>query len=97
MYGMTFLPYVTGNSRARNARQTSYQPRSFTAWSNSPRKGVSSYSIPFGGSGTTYDVCERTDRRWIGIEIESCDVIIERLEEDRLKTHECTDWIEGGA
>ncbi len=52
---------------------------------------------PFGGSGTTYDVCERTDRRWIGIEIESCDVIIERLEEDRLKTHECTDWIEGGA
>lgn len=51
---------------------------------------------PFGGSGTTYDVCERTDRRWIGAELESCDVIIERIEQDHLKPHECTDWIDGG-
>lgn len=35
---------------------------------------------PFGGSGTTYAVCERTKRRWIGIEIESPKAIIHRLE-----------------
>jgi site-specific DNA-methyltransferase (adenine-specific) len=51
---------------------------------------------PFGGSGTTYDVCERTRRHWIGIELESCDVIIERFEEDHLKPHDCTDFVEGG-
>jgi site-specific DNA-methyltransferase (adenine-specific) len=51
---------------------------------------------PFGGSGTTFDVCERTERHWIGIELESCDVIIERLEGGHLKPHECSDWVEGG-
>ena len=51
---------------------------------------------PFGGSGTTFDVCERIGRRWIGVELENCDVIIERLEDDQLKPHECTDWIDGG-
>lgn len=51
---------------------------------------------PFGGSGTTFDVCERTDRHWIGIELENCDVIIERLEEDHLSPHECTDFDEDG-
>jgi site-specific DNA-methyltransferase (adenine-specific) len=51
---------------------------------------------PFGGSGTTFDVCERTERRWIGVELENCDVIIERLEDDHLKPHGCSDWIEGG-
>lgn len=52
---------------------------------------------PFGGSGTTFDVCERTGRRWIGVEKENCDVILERLQGDHLKPHECTDWVEGGA
>lgn len=51
---------------------------------------------PFGGSGTTFDVCERTGRHWIGMELENCDVIIERLEDDDLKPHECTDWVRGG-
>ncbi len=49
---------------------------------------------PFGGSGTTFDVCERTGRRWIGIELESCDVIIERLEDDHLRPHESADHVE---
>jgi site-specific DNA-methyltransferase (adenine-specific) len=49
---------------------------------------------PFGGSGTTFDVCERTGRRWIGIELESCDAIIERLRNKNLKPHKCTDWID---
>jgi site-specific DNA-methyltransferase (adenine-specific) len=34
---------------------------------------------PFGGSGTTYAVCEQRHRRWIGIEIESPAAIIDRL------------------
>lgn len=49
---------------------------------------------PFGGSGTTYDVCEREGRRWIGIELESCEVIIERLENKTLQPHENGDHVE---
>jgi len=50
---------------------------------------------PFGGSGTTYDVCERLDRHWIGMEIESCDVIIERLQTEGLSPHKSADYVEG--
>jgi site-specific DNA-methyltransferase (adenine-specific) len=49
---------------------------------------------PFGGSGTTYDVCERAYRHWIGIELESCDVIIERMENESLHPHESQDYVE---
>ncbi len=49
---------------------------------------------PFGGSGTTYDVCERLNRHWIGVEIESCDVIIERLQTEDLSPHKCEDFVE---
>ncbi len=49
---------------------------------------------PFGGSGTTYDVCERLERHWIGIEIESCDVIIERLQTENLSPHKSEDYVE---
>jgi site-specific DNA-methyltransferase (adenine-specific) len=49
---------------------------------------------PFGGSGTTYDVCEREERNWIGIEIENTDVIIERLEDMTLHSHKITDHVE---
>jgi site-specific DNA-methyltransferase (adenine-specific) len=49
---------------------------------------------PFGGSGTTYDVCERLNRHWIGMEIESCDVIIERLQSKALHPHNSDDFVE---
>lgn len=49
---------------------------------------------PFGGSGTTYAVCERMSRQWIGIEIESADVIIERLQGDDLHYHATSDVLE---
>ena len=49
---------------------------------------------PFGGSGTTYDVCERLERHWIGIEIESCDVIIDRLEREDVQPHKSGDYVE---
>jgi site-specific DNA-methyltransferase (adenine-specific) len=50
---------------------------------------------PFGGSGTTYDVCERLNRHWIGIEIENCYDIIERLQTEDLHPHKSEDFIEG--
>lgn len=42
---------------------------------------------PFGGTGTTYVVCERFNRRWLGCEIsaEYCRLIAERLQ--RLDRH----------
>ena len=49
---------------------------------------------PFGGSGTTFAVCERKLRRWIGLEIEAADVIIERLENLELHHHKNDDCID---
>jgi len=49
---------------------------------------------PFGGSGTTYNVCERLERHWIGIELESCDVIVERLQNNELSPHKSRDYVE---
>ena len=50
---------------------------------------------PFGGSGTSYDVCERRKRYWIGIEKESCDIIIERLSSSLICPHDSEDYVEG--
>jgi len=49
---------------------------------------------PFGGSGTTYAVCEFLDRKWIGMDKESCDIIMERLSGDDLHRHPTTDYFE---
>lgn len=49
---------------------------------------------PFGGSGTTFDVCEHSDRYWIGIEMESCDVIVERLRSNNLSFHKSDDYVD---
>lgn len=49
---------------------------------------------PFGGSGTTYDVCERSNRYWIGVEKESCDAIVERLSTPLVCPHDNGDFIE---
>lgn len=49
---------------------------------------------PFGGSGTTYDVCERLGRHWIGMDLESCEVIMERLQAENLSPHKSDDFIE---
>jgi site-specific DNA-methyltransferase (adenine-specific) len=49
---------------------------------------------PFGGSGTTYDVCERLGRYWIGMELESCELIIERLQSENLCPHKSEDFVE---
>lgn len=49
---------------------------------------------PFGGSGTTFAVCERKNRHWLGIEIEATDVIAERLKSDDLHYHKNDDVID---
>jgi site-specific DNA-methyltransferase (adenine-specific) len=48
---------------------------------------------PFGGSGTTYSVCERRHRHWIGIEIESVEPIKERLI-GKIEHHRNNDFVE---
>lgn len=48
---------------------------------------------PFGGSGTTYAVCENRDRRWIGIEQESTEAIVDRLN-GHVDPHENNDYVE---
>jgi site-specific DNA-methyltransferase (adenine-specific) len=49
---------------------------------------------PFGGSGTTFSVCEDKRRRWIGIEIDFAAEIIERLEGGEIRSHSNDDFIE---
>ncbi|KXZ28306.1 site-specific DNA-methyltransferase [Leptospira kirschneri serovar Pomona] len=50
---------------------------------------------PFGGSGTTYVSCEYKQRNWIGMEIDYCDDIVDRLNSDEVKPHKNNDYIEG--
>lgn len=49
---------------------------------------------PFGGSGTTFAVCEQLGRRWIGTEIDFCPQIVDRLESDAIKPHSNGDFVE---
>lgn len=49
---------------------------------------------PFGGSGTTFAVCEEKNRHWIGIEIDFAKEIIDRLECDDIKSHKNHDYVE---
>ena len=48
---------------------------------------------PFGGSGTTYAVCEQRKRGWIGIEIDDVDAIVERLT-GAVENHSNTDLVD---
>jgi site-specific DNA-methyltransferase (adenine-specific) len=49
---------------------------------------------PFGGSGTTFAVCEAKGRRWLGIELDFAEVIADRLQGDDLHHHENDDFVE---
>ncbi len=50
---------------------------------------------PFGGSGTTFAVCEAKGRRWLGVELDFADVVADRLSSDDLAHHRNDDYIEG--
>ena len=49
---------------------------------------------PMGGSGTTYAVCERLHRRWIGIEIEDTAAIVDRIKGGSVSAHRNSDYVE---
>ena len=48
---------------------------------------------PFGGSGTTYAVCEARNRRWIGIEVGDIEPIKDRLN-GSVAPHQNSDYVE---
>ena len=50
---------------------------------------------PFGGSGTTFAVCEAKHRHWIGVEIDFAEDIADRLSGDGIKAHPNGDYVEG--
>ncbi len=49
---------------------------------------------PFGGSGTTFVVCESKERHWIGVEIDFAEEVVARLEGDEIRGHRNSDFIE---
>lgn len=49
---------------------------------------------PFGGSGTTYAVCEKKHRHWVGMEIDYADDIAMRLEDGEIRSHRNDDYVE---
>ena len=49
---------------------------------------------PFGGSGTTFAVCEKKGREWVGIEIDFAQEIIDRLESHEIRSHKNDDFVE---
>lgn len=49
---------------------------------------------PFGGSGTTFAVCEDKHRYWIGAELDFPQEVIERLEANDLEHHRNDDYVE---
>ena len=49
---------------------------------------------PFGGSGTTFAVCEKKGRQWMGTEIDFSPQIIDRLESGEIHSHKNDDFVE---
>lgn len=49
---------------------------------------------PFGGSGTTFAVCEAKHRYWLGMEIDYAKQIATRLSSDEILNHQNGDYIE---
>jgi site-specific DNA-methyltransferase (adenine-specific) len=50
---------------------------------------------PFGGSGTTFAVCEKKSRQWIGTEIDFAREIADRLDGGEIRSHKNDDFVEG--
>ena len=49
---------------------------------------------PFGGSGTTFAVCEGKGRYWLGSELDFSPEIVDRLENDDIRSHRNGDYVE---
>jgi len=50
---------------------------------------------PFGGSGTTFAVCEKKRRHWMGSEIDYAPEIIDRLESVEIHSRKNDDFVQG--
>lgn len=50
---------------------------------------------PFGGSGTTFAVCEKKNRYWLGSELDFAEQIKDRLLDTQIAHHANTDHVEG--
>jgi site-specific DNA-methyltransferase (adenine-specific) len=48
---------------------------------------------PFGGSGTTFSVCERKNRHWLGIDISSSEAVSRRLSDPSIHHHRNEDHV----
>jgi site-specific DNA-methyltransferase (adenine-specific) len=49
---------------------------------------------PFGGSGTTFAVCEKKHRHWLGSEIDFAKQIVDRIESGEIRSHRNDDVID---
>ncbi|MEY3870328.1 MAG: Modification methylase BamHI [Cyanobacteriota bacterium] len=49
---------------------------------------------PFGGSGTTFSVCEKKNRYWLGIELDFAEEILTRVRDGNIQHHKNDDFIE---
>jgi site-specific DNA-methyltransferase (adenine-specific) len=49
---------------------------------------------PFGGSGTTFAVCEKKHRHWLGSEIDFAKEIVDRIESGDIRSHRNDDVID---
>lgn len=49
---------------------------------------------PFGGSGTTFAVCEKKGRHWLGMEIDFAQEIADRLEGGEIRSHKNHDFVD---
>lgn len=77
-------------SRAANALSTKLVQRVL----NISTKPGNIVLDPFGGSGTTYAVCEKMDRAWIGFEVDYCTEIIKRLSGSEICMHPYQDFLD---
>ena len=91
---MIFRRSATGNSRAIKDLRTNLSTKLIERVIQMSSREFDLVLDPFGGSGTTDDVCERLNRQWIGIELENCDVIMERLQNGDLSPHRSDDYVE---
>jgi site-specific DNA-methyltransferase (adenine-specific) len=49
---------------------------------------------PFGGSGTTFAVCEKKHRHWLGSEIDFAKEIVDRIECSDIRSHRNDDVVD---
>ena len=102
--GLTLKDVWTDIPPVRHSKYKNYEGRKANALSTKMLDRVVEMSTlegdvvldPFGGSGTTYAVCEVKNRHWLGMEIDFADVIVDRLTSDAIAHHSNDDVVDDG-